>query len=304
MFSYAQAFDRNIGWLTEAEQRRLRAARVAIAGCGGVGGAHLLTLARLGIGGFAIADGDTFELANFNRQVGATLATIGRAKTEVMAEQARAINPELDLRVFAEGVTEANLGRFLDRADLLVDGFDFHAMPMRRLAFAEAHRRGIPAITAGPIGLATAYVIFTPGGISFDEYFRMAEADDPALGPSERQRALERLFLDGLAPEKLFGSYLVDPSRFDLEARRAPSIGAACQLCAGVVGITAIKLLTGRGEVRAAPWHHQFDPFRNIYICEKSRSFSMPKPDHLRVKPPPVPARPARRRGTLAPTAR
>lgn len=270
MFSYAQAFDRNIGWLTAAEQDRLRQARVAIAGCGGVGGTHLLTLARLGIGGFAIADGDRFELANFNRQVGATLATIDRPKAAVMAELARAINPELDLSQFADGVTEANLGCFLDGADLLVDGFDFHAMAMRRLTFAEAHRRGIPAVTAGPIGLGTAYVIFAPGGMSFDAYFRMEQADDPALGPAERQRAMERLFLDGLAPEKLFGDYLVDPSRFDLEARRAPSIGAACQLCAGVVGITAIKLLTGRGEVKAAPWRHQFDPFRNIYLCEKS----------------------------------
>ena len=271
MFSYDQAFDRNIGWLTAEEQARLRAARVAVAGCGGVGGAHLLTLARLGIGGFAIADADHYELANFNRQVGATLASIGRPKAAVMAELARAINPELDLSTFGEGVTAANLDRFLDGADLLVDGFDFHAMGIRRAAFAAARARGIPAITAGPIGLSTAYVIVTPDGMSFDDYFRMASADDPALAPEARQRTMERLFLEGLAPERLFQSYLVDPSRFDLEARRAPSIGAACQLCAGVVGITAIKLLTGRGEVKAAPWRHQFDPFRNVYICEERR---------------------------------
>jgi tRNA A37 threonylcarbamoyladenosine dehydratase len=58
MFSYAQAFDRNIGWVTEPEQQLLRAKRIAIAGLGGVGGAHLLTLARLGIGGFHLADFD------------------------------------------------------------------------------------------------------------------------------------------------------------------------------------------------------------------------------------------------------
>jgi tRNA A37 threonylcarbamoyladenosine dehydratase len=75
VFDYDQAFDRNIGWLSAAEQREFRHCKVAIAGCGGVGGAHLLTLARLGIGRFAIADADTFELANFNRQVGATVPT-------------------------------------------------------------------------------------------------------------------------------------------------------------------------------------------------------------------------------------
>ena len=51
-FDYGQAFSRNIGWVTEAEQEKLRNSRVAIGGMGGVGGVHLLTLARLGISRF------------------------------------------------------------------------------------------------------------------------------------------------------------------------------------------------------------------------------------------------------------
>lgn len=270
MFQYDQAFDRNIGWLSAAEQREFRHCKVAIAGCGGVGGGHLLTLARLGIGRFAIADADTFELANFNRQVGATIASIGRTKTAVMAEMARAINPDLQLDILEEGVTTANLGRFLDGADLMVDGFDFHALDIRRAAFAAARARGIPAITAGPIGASAAYVVFEPGGMSFEQYFGMAACDDPALSPRERQAAMERRFLGGLVPDPIFRDYLVDPSRLDPTRGRAPSLGAACQLCAGVVGITAIKLLTGRGEVKAAPWHHHFDPFCNVYVCEQA----------------------------------
>ncbi|MFA7667476.1 MAG: ThiF family adenylyltransferase, partial [Burkholderiaceae bacterium] len=49
MFDYRRAFARNIGWLREDEQQTLRGKRVAIAGMGGVGGFHLLTLARLGV---------------------------------------------------------------------------------------------------------------------------------------------------------------------------------------------------------------------------------------------------------------
>ncbi len=67
-FDYAQAFSRNLGWITEAEQLRLRYATVAIGGMGGVGGHHLLALARMGVGNFRIADYDNFELVNFNRQ--------------------------------------------------------------------------------------------------------------------------------------------------------------------------------------------------------------------------------------------
>ena len=104
-FSYEQAFARHLGLIAPDEQARLRRARVAILGMGGVGGIHLVTLARLGIGSFRIADPDGFELANFNRQYGANMRTLGRNKAEVMAEEARAINPELDLRVFAEAVT-------------------------------------------------------------------------------------------------------------------------------------------------------------------------------------------------------
>ncbi len=70
-FSYDEAFSRNIGWVTRPEQQALRGRRVAIAGLGGVGGSHLLTLARLGIGHFTIADFDRFALANFNNRKGA-----------------------------------------------------------------------------------------------------------------------------------------------------------------------------------------------------------------------------------------
>ena len=149
-FAYDEAFSRHRGLISSEEQERLRRSRVAIVGLGGVGGIHLITLARLGIGGFRIADPDRFDLANFNRQFGATIPTVGHPKSEVMAKAALAINPELDLRVLAEEVSEQNIGALLDGADLLVDGIDFFAIKARRLIFREARRRGIWAITAGP----------------------------------------------------------------------------------------------------------------------------------------------------------
>lgn len=69
-FTYDAAFERNVGWLTEAEQLALRGMRIALAGMGGVGGVHMITLARLGVGAFNIADFDRFDVPNFNRQYG------------------------------------------------------------------------------------------------------------------------------------------------------------------------------------------------------------------------------------------
>src|SRR5689334_23654968 len=104
-FDYDIAFSRNLGWLSRDEQHALRGKRVAIAGLGGVGGIHLLTLARLGIGRFHLADFDRFDLANFNRQSGATVATLGEPKVDVLARMARDINPDVELTLFPEGVT-------------------------------------------------------------------------------------------------------------------------------------------------------------------------------------------------------
>jgi sulfur-carrier protein adenylyltransferase/sulfurtransferase len=256
-FSYDEAFSRNIGWLTTWEQQVLRSKRVAIAGMGGVGGIHLLTLARLGVGAFHIADFDRFELANFNRQVGASRPTLGQPKAEVLAQMARDINPELDLRVFDRGVEPDNLTAFLDGADLFIDGLDFFTLEIRARVFAACAERAIPAITAAPIGMGTAFLAFMPGEMPFESYFRLE-------GCSTEDQRIN--FLIGLTPRTLQRPYLMDLWRLDLAGKRGPSTAAACQLCAGVAATEAVKILLGRGPVRAAPFYHHFDAYRGKLV--------------------------------------
>jgi len=252
-FSYEQAFARNIGWVTAAEQAILRGKRVAVAGLGGVGGSHLLALARLGVGAFNIADFDTFEIANINRQAGALASTLGHPKTEVLAAMAKDINPELDIRVFAEGVSAGNLDAFLSGVDLYVDGLDFFAFEARRATFAACARNGVPAITAAPLGMGAALLNFLPGRMTFEEYFRLD-------GLSEEDQAVR--FLVGLSPAMLQRGYLVDRHTVDFVAHRGPSTVMACQLCAGIAATEALKILLRRGRVYAAPVSMQFDAYR------------------------------------------
>lgn len=273
-FSYEEAFSRNIGWLTEWEQQKLRGKCVAIAGMGGVGGSHLLTLTRLGIGGFHIADFDHFELANFNRQAGAALDTIGQPKVDVLADMARRINPELRLNRFEDGVQPGNIDAFLAGVDLFIDGFDFFALDMRRRVHARCAERGIPAIIAAPLGLGTAMLVFRPGGMSFERYFRLDGLS------SERQSVS---FLLGLAPRGLHRGYLVDPRQVDLRGGRGPSTAPSCELCAGVAAVEAVKLLLGRGKVKAAPYFHQFDPYRGRGIVGRLRSGNANPVQRLRI---------------------
>jgi molybdopterin/thiamine biosynthesis adenylyltransferase len=256
-FSYEQAFSRNVGWVTSGEQERLRGKRVAIAGLGGVGGSHLLTLARLGIGAFHIADFDSFELPNFNRQAGASVSTLGRSKAEVLAAMARDINPELDVRVFSEGVTDANQDAFLEGVDLYLDSLDFFAFRARGAIFAACARRAVPATTVAPLGMGAALLNFMPGAMTFEEYFRWE-------GCSDDEMAVR--FLIGLAPAVLQRPYLVDRSRVDFAARRGPSTAVACELCAGIATAEALKILLGRGRVVAAPRGVHFDAYRNKLV--------------------------------------
>lgn len=256
-FNYEDAFSRNIGWLTFNEQQSLRHKRVAIAGMGGVGGFHLLTLARLGVEKFNIADLDTFEIVNFNRQAGASLSTLGRPKVDVLADMARDINPESDIRVFPGGVGEQNFSEFFRDADLYVDGLDFFAFEARERLFDYCARHGIPAITVAPLGMSAALLNFLPGGMSFEDYFQLA-------GKRELEKAVRLLV--GLAPALLHRHYLADKERVDLKARKGPSTVMACQLCAGVAASEALKILLGRGKVWAAPHGIQFDSYRNKLV--------------------------------------
>jgi len=255
-FDYTTAFSRNIGWLTCQEQDQLKTKRIAIAGLGGVGGSHLLALTRLGVGAFHIADLDVFELANFNRQAGASLHHINRPKVDVLAEMALDINPSLDIRRFPQGINDANLAAFLIGVDVYVDGLDFFAFKARKAVFAACHELGIPAVTAAPLGMGTALLSFMPGGMSFEEYFQWT-------GCSEAEQALR--FLVGLAPSGLHGAYLVDPSSIDLAGKKGPSTIMGCELCAGVTATEVLKILMQRGRVYSAPYSQQFDAYTNRF---------------------------------------
>lgn len=253
-FDYDTAFSRNIGWLTEAEQQRLRQARVAIAGLGGVGGAHLLALARLGVGGFHIADFDTFGVHNFNRQAGAFMSTVGAPKSEVLLRMARDINPQLDIEVFPQGVQPNNLDAFLDGVDIYVDGIDFFALDIRARVFGRCHELGIPAVTAAPLGMGVGLLYFAPGGMSFEDYFRLE-------GVPEQERYVR--FIAGLSPAMLQRDYLVVPSAVNFGERRGPSTIIACELCTALTASTVLKSVLGRGALRPAPWALQFDAYRH-----------------------------------------
>ena len=257
-FDYHDAFSRNIGWLSREEQEVLRHKRVAIAGMGGVGGDHLVRMARLGCARFNISDMDVFEQANFNRQYGATMDSLGQPKVEVMRRQVLAINPEADVRVFPDGVSEENLDAFLEDADLYIDSLDFFALNIRRAVFRRCRELGIPAITAAPVGMGTALLVFTADSMSFDDYF-----DFESVEGLEFQTIK---FMVGVSPAMLQRHYLTADNNVDFVAQKVPSTGLGISLAAGVACANAVKILLRRGEVLTAPRGLHFDAYSNRMV--------------------------------------
>lgn len=249
-YDYFEAFSRNLGFLSHEEQTRLKNARVAIAGLGGTGGAQVHALARMGIGRFHLADPDTFELVNFNRQSGATVPNIGRLKTEVARETVLAINPEAEIHTFDSGIGVGNIDTFLDGVDVVVDSLDFYCFEERFLLYGRARQKGLWVLTAPPLGFGFTLLIFDPNGMKFEDYFGFHP------GMTERQRVIA--LIAGIAPKPFMLKYL-DRSRPDVEGRRLPSVGAAPFMIAGVMAAEVTRILTGKGQAMAVPTIYQFD---------------------------------------------
>jgi len=224
---------------------------------GGVGGVHLITMTRTGVGNFHIADFDTYEPANINRQFGARVPDFGRPKMQVMKEQALSVNPYLEITEFPEGISSSNIDDFLDGVQVVIDGLDFFAFDVRRLLFNRAREKGVYVITAGPMGFSSAMLIFSPHeGMSFDEYFNIVD------GMESQDRYLS--FALGLAPRATHIKYM-DLSKVDLESKAGPSLNIACQVCSGMAATEALRIILNKGRIKPVPHFFQFDPYVQKY---------------------------------------
>ena len=247
---YDKAFNRNKGLISEERQNILRNARVAIPGLGGVGGIYATTLARLGIGNFTIADIDTFSIVNFNRQAGATISTTGKEKVQTIKNMILDINPYADVKTFP-GINEENIDDFLNDVDIIADGIDFFEIDVRRMLFRVAREKGIPAVTAAPIGFGSTLLVFDKDSMRFDDYFNI----------NDKMPVNEKLvsFAIGLSPSLIHRSYYL-PKTLKLNERLAASSVIGTLACANWVADEIYKILC-KMPYQTAPISYQFDPF-------------------------------------------
>jgi tRNA A37 threonylcarbamoyladenosine dehydratase len=140
-------FSRTASLLGDKAMEKLKNARVAVFGIGGVGGYAVEALARSGVGALDLIDKDKVSVSNINRQIIALHSTVGRLKTEVAAERAKDINPDICVRVHNVFYLPETVDQFdFSQYDYVVDAVDTVAAKLE--LYRRAKAVGVPVISA------------------------------------------------------------------------------------------------------------------------------------------------------------
>ena len=245
--SNPQMFERNLGFMSVAEQNTLDESIVAIAGAGGDGGMLALQLTRMGVGGLRLADPDPFEIENTNRQAACHQDTIGVNKAVAVGEYAQKINPDIRIEYYTEGINRDNVADFVEGASLVIDETEFTLPELGVMIARESRPRKIPVMTALNIGFGALVTTFDPSGTTLETVLGL---DDKASidAIAEQEVPLERWL-------PYLPAY-VDLSVFTKVAsgeKSAPSIAPGVALAAGMGATQAFLNLVGDANNRPKP---------------------------------------------------
>ena len=141
-------------------QEKLLAAHALVVGCGGLGAAALPYLAAAGIGRLTIADADTVDETNLQRQITFTEADIGKNKALVMQGRLKQINSQTHITAMAEFLDEARLVELANAADIILDCSDNY--PTRQAVNRAAFATRTPLVSAAAVGFDGQIAVYRP----------------------------------------------------------------------------------------------------------------------------------------------
>jgi adenylyltransferase/sulfurtransferase len=224
-------------------QARISAAAVLIVGAGGLGCPVALYLGASGVGRLLLADGDSVDLTNLQRQIGHVSAAIGQNKADSLARSVRAINPEIEVQPIRQTLVGNALHEAVAAVDLVVDASDNFAT--RHAVNRACVLLGKPLVSGAAIGFSGQLATFDPCHASSPCYhclfpdqagepeLRCAEAGvfSPLVGVIGAMQALEALKYLARVGELLVGRLLLwDGLRTDARVMKVPR-DPACPVC-------------------------------------------------------------------------
>ncbi|MDK1286562.1 tRNA cyclic N6-threonylcarbamoyladenosine(37) synthase TcdA [Pseudoalteromonas umbrosa] len=134
--------DQQLAWLSDAH--------FCVIGIGGVGSWAAEALARTGIGHITLIDLDDICVTNINRQLHAVTQTVGEIKAEAMKARLESINPNCQVTVIDDFITQENIKEYIQGFDYVIDCID--AVKEKAALIAHCKRNKIPVITTGGAG--------------------------------------------------------------------------------------------------------------------------------------------------------
>lgn len=148
------------GWGIEG-QKKLKAAKVAVVGIGGLGCPASIYLTAVGVGKVILIDKEKFELNNLNRQILGSQKDIGKAKAEVAKEKLEVLNPEVEVEPVVAEITKENVHNVIGNVDVVIDGQDNWKTRFIINEYCVTHN--IPFIHAGVSALHGQMTTIMPG---------------------------------------------------------------------------------------------------------------------------------------------
>ena len=223
---YWEIVTRQMSIVSKSEQTRFKESKIAVIGCGGIGGSVIEMLARMGVGSLVIIDKDSFDMSNLNRQVMSSIDSLRKSKSEVTKENVRLINPYIEVTEYNEELNESNIDKMLSGCDVVIDALD--NLYTRVLISRYTKENKIPFVHGAIHGTMGQLSVFSEKTPSYEEIFSL--------------------------PSK--GKELNKNTKFDLEKLNhgvPPVIGPTPNIIGSLESFEAFKLITGIGTPTFAP---------------------------------------------------
>lgn len=217
---------RSIPFLTEEGIKKLRNSTIAIAGLGGVGGATVVTLARLGVGNFVLADPRRFDEPDINRQWAAFKSTLGKNKTVIYEKVLKDINPAIKVKKLIKGISCNNLSAFLEKADIVIDVLDlFFDYESRRKLYRQAKEKKIFILTSSVVGFGATLMGFSPSGMKHEDFMKSWNKNIP------------------VHIKKYFLPRIIDLVEIGMQTHKVPSLSLSCSLAGSLLATESLVVL-------------------------------------------------------------
>lgn len=228
---YWQMLTRQLPLISKEDQMKFKDSKIAVIGCGGIGGSVIEMLARMGVGELILVDKDTFDVTNLNRQVMSTSENLNQPKAEVSKERVHKINQNIKVKAYNLELNENNTAELLKESDIIVDALD--NIITRVVLSRYCIETGKPFISGAIHGTMGQLTVFK-NKTDYETLFNLPSANKKLT--EETKSMLKKL-----------------------EKNTPPAIGPTPNIIGALEAIEAFKIITGVGKVIEAPEIINFD---------------------------------------------